>query len=133
MSKRVLIALAVALLVAGAGWSAMAQKEAPPAIDSVKARLAREVFAQMTARWRNNEAYNLEELELWSTHILEAELDAATNVDERVAAYEAQIKRTADIAAAAKAYAKSGQGLESDALAAEYYRLEALSQSAKGR
>ena len=33
----------------------------------------REVFAQMMVRWRNNEAYNLEELELWSTHLLEAE------------------------------------------------------------
>ncbi len=87
----------------------------------------------MMAHWRNNEAYNLEELELWSTHLLEAELDAANSAEKRVTAYESQIKRTAEIATAAKAYAKSGQGLDSDALAAEYYRLEALSQSAKGR
>jgi hypothetical protein len=133
MSKRILIVIAVAALFANAAWSAMAEKEPPAAVDAVRAKIARDVFVQMMARWKNYEANDIEDLELWSKHILEADLDAAAGAEQRVAAYEEQIKRTAELATIAKSFAKTGQGLESVALAAEYYRLEAMSQAAKGR
>jgi hypothetical protein len=87
----------------------------------------------MMARWKNYEANDIEDLQLWSKHILEADLDLAADAEQRLAAYEEQIKRTAELATIAKAFAKTGQGLESVALAAEFYRLEAVSQAAKGR
>lgn len=133
MCKRMIVATVLAALFVGAAWRAKAGGPAPAAADTVKAKIARDVYAQMMARWRNNEAYDIEDMELWSRHILEADLDLATGANERVAAYEEQIRRTTELATIAKAFARTGLGLDSAALAAEYYHLDAISRSAKGR
>ena len=133
MFKRIMIVSVAAVFCAGTAWCVMAGNEKPAAVDTVKAKIARDVYAQMMARWMNNEAFDIEDMEIWSQHILDADLDLAASADERVAAYEEQMKRTAELAKIAKSYATTGQGLESAALAAEYYHLEAVSRSAKGR
>lgn len=133
MWKRMIVVLVLATLLVGGTWHAWAGSAAPVAVDAVKAKIARDVYAQMIARWRNNEVYDIEDLELWSRHILDADLDLATTADTRVAAYEEHIKRTTELAAIAKSFAQTGQGLNSAALAAEFYRLDALSRSAKGK
>jgi hypothetical protein len=133
MFKRIMVVSVAAIVGAGTAWCVMADNEKPAAVDTVKAKIARDVYAQMMARWRNTEAFDIEDMEIWSQHILDADLDLATIADKRVAAYEEQMKRTAELAKIAKSFARTGQGLESAALAAEYYPLEAVSRSAKGR
>jgi hypothetical protein len=52
-------------------------------------------------------------------------LDAAGNPDERTAAHAAHVVRTKELEELAKAFARAGQAKQSDALAAEFYRLQA--------
>ena len=65
MWKRIITVAVFALLFVGAEWCARAgspARPAPAAVDSVKAKIARDVYAQMMVRWRNNEANDLEDL-----------------------------------------------------------------------
>jgi hypothetical protein len=133
MFKRIMLVSVAAVFCAGTAWCVTADNEKPAAVDTVKAKMAREVYAQMMARWASNQVFDIEDMEIWSQHILDADLDLATSADERVVAYEEQMKRTSELAKIAKSFARTGQGLESAALAAEYYHLEAVSRSAKGR
>lgn len=133
MWKQIIIVVALAILFTGVGWRAGAGSAAPASADTLKVKIARDIYAQMLARWRNNERYDIEDLELWSQHVLDADLDLATDAAERGAAYEEHVKRTTELARIAKSFARTGQGLDSTALSAEYYRLDALSRSAKGK
>ena len=141
MFRRISVFFWAAIFGLGTAWLAIAGNEKsaavgtdkPAAVDTVKAKIAKDVYALMMARWRNNEAFDIEDVETWSRHILDADLDIAASAEERVAAYEEQMKRTTELARIAKSFAQTGQSLESAAMAAEYYRLEAVSLSAKGR
>ena len=132
--RRTLAVVFAVALVAGSAWSAVGPKDAAQEVDKVKAQLAADIYAQMMIRVSNNEdKIDIEDLALWSQHVLQAELDVASADAERLAAYEAQLKRATEVATIAKSFAKSGQGLESSAMAAEFYRLDAESQLAKAK
>ncbi|HVA47753.1 MAG TPA: hypothetical protein VNH11_15390 [Pirellulales bacterium] len=133
VSKRVQVLIVVGLLLASAAWRAAPGKGVAKAIDDAKVKVAANVYAQMSMRRSNNEQYDIEDLALWSRHLFDAELDVAEDDNERLAVYEAQLKRTAELARTARAFAANGQAPESEALAAEYYRLEAESQLAKAK
>jgi hypothetical protein len=132
--RRTLVAVFAAALLAGSAWSAVGSKDAVQDVDRAKAKLAVDIYAQRMTRVLNNEEkIDVEDLALWSQHVLDAELDLAAGEGQRLPAYEAQLKRSTELARIAKAFAESGQGLESDAMAAEFYRLEAESQLAKAK
>lgn len=128
MSRPIWLTAALLLVLTGAALSAPDSKPAPDPTAAARLKLAREVFNQMLSRVAHQERFDIEDLELWSQHILESELDAAATADERRAAYQAQVERTTSLEKTAKAFARTGQGLESDGLAAEYYRLRAETQ-----
>ncbi|HWB12876.1 MAG TPA: hypothetical protein VG826_26860 [Pirellulales bacterium] len=131
---RTLVAAVVAALLVGSAWSAVAPGDVEPEVDKAKAKLAADIYAQRMVRVINNEdQIDVEDLALWSQHILDAEIDLASGDAQRLGAYEAQLKRSTELARIAKSFAESGQGLASDAMAAEFYRLEALSQLAKAK
>ena len=133
VSKRVQIVIVAGVLLIGVAWSAAPPKEVAKEVDQSKAKIAADVYAQMRMRLSNNEQYDIEDLALWSQHLLDAELEVATDDSQRVAAYEAHSKRNTELARIAKSFVASGQGRESEALAAEYYRLQAESQLAKAK
>ena len=112
---------------------AIAKDEPAAEVDVAKVQVATEVFTQMMSRAMNGEGYDIEDLELWSQHILQAELDVAKNVVERAAAHQAHLRRASELARITASYAKTGQGRPADALAAEWYRLDAQSQLEKTR
>ena len=106
-----------------------AAKDGPAAaVDVVKTKLATDVFDQMMSRAMGAEGYDIEDLELWSQHVLQSELDTAKDAAGREAAHQAQLRRTSELARITKSYAQTGQGRQADALAAEWYRLDAESQ-----
>ena len=86
-------------------------------------------------RLKGLEGSSGEELYTWSRRWLDAELDLAANKDERVAAHQRQLDRMKDWEKQAEAMAAAGQGRQSDASAAAYYRtqVELLLTQAQGR
>jgi hypothetical protein len=110
---------------------ATAKDEPAAEVDAAKVQVATEVFTQMMSRAMNGEGYDIEDLELWSQHILQAELDLAKNSAARTAAHQAHLRRASELARITASYAKTGQGRPTDALAADSYRLEAQSQLEK--
>lgn len=131
MSRPICLIAASLAIFSCAALSAPDAKPAPDPEATTRLKLARDVFAQMFSRVTNQQHFDIEDLELWSQHILESELDAATTAAERRAAYQAHLARTTSLEKTAKAFSKTGQGLVSDGLAAEYYRLHAEAQLAK--
>lgn len=107
---------------------AAAKDEPAAAVDAVKIKVATEVFDQMMSRAMGAEGYDIEDLELWSQHVLQSELDAVKDAAGREAAHQAHLRRTTELARITKSYAQTGQGRQADALAAEWYRLDAESQ-----
>ena len=67
-------------------------------VDAGEVRIAKEVFGQKMARLLGGEGYDIEDIELWSQHILESELDAATKPSQRKTAYAEEVRRTAELA-----------------------------------
>ena len=112
---------------------ATAKDEPAAAVTAAKLKVAAEVFNQMMSRAMNAEGYDIEDLELWSQHILQSELDAAQNAEQRTAAHQAHLRRATELARITASYAKTGQGRPAEALAAEWYRLDAQSQLEKAR
>jgi hypothetical protein len=124
-----------ALVACGAiAWSMSAAESATPddAADQC-VKLAREIYAEMVERARNAAGYDMEDFEHWSRNLLNAELDTATNQDQRAAAHAAHVRRTREIEELAKNYARQGEGRQSDALAAEFYRLQAERTQAQSK
>lgn len=111
--------------------AATAPEETAAAVDQAKLKLASDVFDQMMIKLLGNEGYNIEDMELWSQHILESELDLARKQDQRKAAHQSHLRRATELARIAGSYAKTGQGRQADALAAEWYRLDAESHAQK--
>jgi hypothetical protein len=107
---------------------AAAKDEPATDVRAAKVEVATVVFNQMMSRAMGAEGYDIEDLELWSQHILQSQLDAAQDAAQRTAAHQAHLRRTTELARITKSYAKTGQGRPADALAAEWYRLDAESQ-----
>lgn len=112
---------------------ATAREEPAAEVTAAKLKVATEVFNQMMSRAMNAEGYDIEDLELWSQHILQSELDAAQNAEQRTSAHQANLRRATELARITASYAKTGQGRPAEALAAEWYRLDAQSQFEKAR
>jgi hypothetical protein len=130
MFKRIWILAIVVLAAAGAALSAPEAKRELDPTELAKGKVARQVFDQIIARYRNGEGYDVDDLALWSQRILVADLAASADAEQRRTAYEAHQARTSDIEKIAGSYFRAGMGRQSDALAAEYYRLDAESQLA---
>lgn len=131
MSRPIWLTATLLAILSCAALSAPDTKPAPDPAAPARLNLARDVFEQMLSRVTNQQHFDIEDLELWSQHILESELDAAATAAERRAAYQAHVARTTTLEKTAKAFAKTGQGLISDGLAAEYYRLHAEAKLAR--
>lgn len=131
MSRPIWLSASLLAILSCAALSAPDAKPAPDPEAATRLKLARDVFAQMFSRVTNQQHFDIEDLELWSQHILESELDAATTAAERRAAHQAHVARTTSLEKTAKSFSKTGQGLVSDGLAAEYYRLHAEAQLAR--
>ncbi len=86
---------------------------------------AETTYKQDLARIKGLQGSSVEELYTWSHRWLDAELDLAANKDERVAAHQRHLDRMKDLEKMAKAMAVTGQGRQSDATAAAYYRTQA--------
>ncbi len=85
---------------------------------------ARAVFQEMLQRLQAAEALPQGVAE-WSERWLESELALSLARADRLKAFEAHVERTKQVEAIAVAYEKSGQGRQSDASVARYYRADA--------
>lgn len=130
MFKRTWLVASVILLAAGAALSAPDTNRDLNANERAKGKVARQVFEQLMARYRNEQGYDIDDLAFWSQRILGAELAATADAAERKTAREAHLARTAEIEKIAASHFRVGQATQTDALAAEYYRLDAQSQLA---
>jgi hypothetical protein len=86
---------------------------------------ARKVFEENLTRFQAAELAMDERLMWWSERWLNAELALSEKPADRTAALEAHVKRLKKLERVFAAYAKTGQGRESDAQAATYFRAEA--------
>jgi hypothetical protein len=66
-----------------------------------------------------------ESLHAWSCRILEAAQELRPDKGDRVAAFQAHVDRMREVERLAVTLAKTGQGTQDEATAAEYFRLEA--------
>lgn len=130
MSRSVWLTAGLLAVFSCAALSAPGDKPVHERGAAARAQLAHEVFEQMLARVAHQQPFDIEDLELWSRHILDSELAAAATAAERRAAHQAHVARATSLEKTAKAFSKTGQGLVSDGLAAEFYRLEAEAQFA---
>lgn len=128
MFKRTGLVAGAIVLAAGAALSAPEAKREASATDVAKGKVARQVFDQLVARYRNAEGYDIDDLAFWSQRVLDAELAIATDAAERTKACQAHLDRTQEIEKIAASHFKVGQGTQTSALAAEYYRLDAESR-----
>lgn len=136
MSQRQFALLGAAVLLAGFfGVTAVSAPAKAPAddVNATKVKLAREIVQQMTTRLKNQEGDDLEDMELWLQHLLDAELAVAKTKAARLAAYQANVDRTSELAKIMNSYFQTGQRRESDALAADFYRLEAETRLAQAK
>ena len=130
MFKCTWLIVGVVLLAAGAALSAPETKRDLDATQAAKGKVARQVFDQLLARYRSEQGYDIDDLAFWSQRILDAELAATADAAERKTAREAHLARTTQIEKLAASHFRVGQAVQTDALAAEYYRLDAQSQLA---
>ena len=133
MFKRIWILAIVVALAAGAALSAPETKRELDPAEIAKGKLARQIFDQMIARYRNGESYDIDDLAFWSQRVLDADVAAAADAQQRRTACEAHMARTSEVERMAVSYFKTGQGRQADALTAEYYRLDAEMQLARAK
>ncbi len=86
---------------------------------------ARKVFEENLRRFQGAELAMDERLLWWSERWLNAELALTEKPAERTAAHEAHVKRLKELEKMFAHYAITGQGRQSDAQAATYFRAEA--------
>ena len=89
---------------------------------------AREILAQDMEQIRHVVGAAVTELaaiHFWSHRLMEDQLRLATTNTQRLAAIREHRDRMVDLEGLISKYARTGQGLASDALKAKYYRLEA--------
>ena len=89
-----------------------------------RAEAAGKVWKEKFLRLRNREA-RPSDLFGWSERWLEAELALRHDAADRAKALKGHLARTKDVERVAVQSARTGQGMQSDADAATYYRLEA--------
>ncbi|HUY31616.1 MAG TPA: hypothetical protein VMV69_02475 [Pirellulales bacterium] len=134
MSRKVLSLFVATALFGGVALSQPgAEGGKPDATAGQRLKLAREVYAEKMELVKNREGYDIEDLELWSQNLLGAELAVAGKPAERTAAHEAHVERAKELEKLARAYQRAGQGRNSDALAAEFYRLQAEARLAENQ
>ncbi|MGE5192856.1 MAG: hypothetical protein ACM3U2_10160 [Deltaproteobacteria bacterium] len=86
---------------------------------------ARKVYEEDLTRFRGAELVMDERLLWWSERWLNAELALSEKPADRTVAHEAHVKRLKELEKMFAHYAKTGQGRESDAQAATYFRADA--------
>jgi len=134
MSRKAAGLFVALLLIGGVALSLPgAEGTKPDATAGQRLKLAREIYAEMMERAKSQERYDIEDLELWSKNLLGAELSSAANPADRTGAHEAHVKRTKELEELTKAYERAGVGRSSDALAAEFYRLQAEAELKAGQ
>jgi hypothetical protein len=127
----VVVAAGAAYRLASAGFSN--PKDDPPAKAgdaeaSLKKQMleeAKKVYESDIKRYQAGQSSSVEELYLWSGRWLEAELDLAADAAAKTTALKAHLDRMKAVEKSSGAYAKAGQGRESDAAAGRYYRAQA--------
>lgn len=146
-SKRWVLLVAVVVVAGGDAYRlALArlpdQKDPPPpkaveaenALKKTMLEDARKLFEQFVKRHQAGVgALAVEELALWSSRWLEAELDLAADATARATALKAHLDRMKDVEKQATALMKTGQGREADAVAGHYHRTQAELWVARGR
>lgn len=120
----VILGAASLLIAAGAGQNPPAKPAVQKALLEERRDAARNVFDQGLLRLKGAEALP-EGLSQWSLHWLDAELALCETRGDRVAALEAHVKRAKEVEDVAAHFAKIGQGRDSDAHAARYFRIDA--------
>ncbi len=85
---------------------------------------ARQTYEGIERRVRGGQG-NASELPLWSRRWLDAELALSDKQDHKIAAYQAHWERMKTLEDLALALFRAGQGHQSDATAAAYFRVEA--------
>jgi hypothetical protein len=134
MSRKAAGLFVVLLLIGGVALSLPGAEGAKPdATAGQRLKLAREIYAEMMQRFKSQEGYDIEDLEHWSQNLLGAEMSTAANPADRTTAHEAHVKRTKELEELAKSFERTGQGRSSDALAAEFYRLQAEAELKAGQ
>jgi len=134
MSRKAADLFVAMLLIGGVVLSKTgAEDTKPDATAGQRLKLAREIYAEMMERANGQEGYDIEDLEHWSQNLLGTELSVAVNPADRISAHEAHVKRTKELEELAKAFERAGVGRSSDALAAEFYRLQAEAELKAGR
>ena len=123
-----LCTLYVGLILSIAASAVAAPAEPPPKIPKEllekRVEAARKVYQQKKTRLQNGESLPAD-LFGWSERWLKAELALGDKKDERVKALREHLDRTREVERMAAARARAGQGLQADADAATYFRLEA--------
>ena len=94
---------------------------------------ARKVYEHDIVRYKSGLIFSFEELFLWSSRWLEAELELAGDATARTNALKAHLERMKDVEKLSVAMFKVGQGREADAAAGRYYRTQAELWLARGR
>ena len=92
--------------------------------------VARKVFQENQIRFRNREGL-VSDLFGWSERWLDAELAVSDKAADRTKALKDHVDRSRDLERMATNYARTGQGRQSDADAATYFRIEAEIRLAK--
>jgi uncharacterized protein (TIGR03067 family) len=126
MSRFCTLCVGLVLLTSasGATFPDSPQLKVPKELLQKRVDAARKVFEQNLVRLK--EAQGLpSELFGWSERWLEAELALAETPDARAKALREHLDRTREVERTTVNYAKIGQGRQTDADAATYYRLEA--------
>ncbi|HLW66443.1 MAG TPA: hypothetical protein VKS79_14105 [Gemmataceae bacterium] len=101
-----------------------AQPKVPRELLEKRLAAAQKVFQENLFRFKNREGLS-SELFGWPERCLEARLALADKQSDRVNAFKTYLSETREVERIATSYARTGQGRESDAQAATYYRLEA--------
>jgi hypothetical protein len=131
MSRKAIGLFVAVVLIGGVALSRSgADDNKPDPTAGQRLKLAREIYAEMMERAKNQEGNDIEDLEVWSRNLLGTELAVAVNAADRTTAHESHVKRTKDLEELAKAQQRAGQIRSSDALAAEFYRLQAEAELA---
>jgi hypothetical protein len=130
MTRHILLGFAVVLtllLVVG-GWNASAQKDPPSNSAKLLGEMrdaARNTYDLHWKHFKNAQGLDLEALHRWSRRWLEAERKVSNKKADQTAALQAHSDRMKELEKVAATLAKTGQGPQSAASAATYFRLEA--------
>ena len=114
------------MLTAPVAAAAQDPTKVPPALVKARLEAARKTYEQTFLRFRNGvEGAAPDALFTWSCRWRDAEEAIKPGKAGRIVAAQAHLRRIQEVAKLFAAYAKAGQARQSDASAAEYYRLQA--------